>query len=364
MLHGGRGELEALGHLDGSEVPFLTPLLEIPTGRAAPDLAAELRSRLPGGLVVGVDPGDATDVDLTRWGVPLLPVIGLAESDQRLTRHGEASRAWLRRAVVRLRTRHDRGGPDAATASVERIWRLTGLVPEQCDLVIDLADVCCAADVRTAEPRARRLVNWAHRHAWRSVTVTAGAMPPTLGTLPTDEVARLPRWDWLLWRQLVDLRVDFGDYGLRSALPAFDVPADRLPTMAYTAEETWWVYRWSRRGGRGDHRFTDLCRTLVSAPYWPPAGAGFSWGDHEILRRARHAAGPGSTSNWTAWSTSHHLTQVLTDLRRPAPADRQSDPGHEPPGGRRSGHGRTGRRATRGDRSGWPPRGGADRRAG
>ncbi|MET7877762.1 beta family protein [Micromonospora sp. DT68] len=320
-----RGELEALNHVDPAAAPLLAPILEI---SAADRSTMDVIRRLPGGLLPAVDVTDLPDTELVRWGVPLMPVIGLAESDRRLVAHGAAAREYARRALIRLRAARDRAGPDASTTAVERIWRFTGLAPEQCDLLVDAGDVCCAADVRVAEPRVRRLLGWARRHAWRSVTVAAGGMPPTLSRLPSDEPVRLDRWDWQLWRRLTDTAVDYGDYGVGPATPGNGDPGDRLPTVRYTADGGWWVYRWSRRGGRGDDRFADLCRTLVSAPHWPSTGASFSWGDHELLRRARRGAGAGSAANWTAWSTSHHLAHVLAALTRP---DGETAPGWVPP---------------------------------
>ncbi|MFG1953039.1 beta family protein [Micromonospora sp. NPDC048830] len=322
VLASRRGELEALCHVDGATAPLLAPVLDVSiVNPSIPDGLA----RLPAGLVPAVDVTalpDGPEGELVRWGVPLVPVAGLADSDRRLAAHGLAARAYGGRMVVRLRPGRDRSGPDAATAAVERIWRLSRLVPEQCELLVDLGDVCCAADVRQAEARVRRLADWARRHAWRTVTVAAGGLPPTLSRLPTDEPVRLERWDWLLWRRLADLGVGFGDYGVGCAVPGADAGGDRLPTVRYTADGAWWVYRWSRRGGRGDDRMTDLCRTLVSAPHWPTDGAAFSWGDHEIVRRARRVVGAGHSTNWVAWSTSHHLAHVLRALAGPRREDR------------------------------------------
>lgn len=327
-----RGELEALNHLDPAAVPLVAPILEV---AAADRSTRDALRRLPAGLLPAVDVAalpDSVDTELVRWGVPLMPVIGLTESELRLVAHGAAARAYARRALVRVRAAHDRSGPDADTAAVERIWRHTGLAPEECDLLVDAGDVCCPADVRVAEPRIRRLLDWARRHAWRSATVAAGGMPPTLSRLPTDEPVRLQRWDWQLWRRLADVGVDYGDYGVGSALADSGDPGDRMPTVRYTADDGWWVYRWSRRGGRGDERFADLCRTVVAAPHWPSVGAAFSWGDHELLRRARRGAGAGSAANWTAWSTSHHLAHVLAALLRPDDADGPGwSPGAGPP---------------------------------
>ncbi|OKI89215.1 beta family protein [Micromonospora sp. CB01531] len=327
VLNGRRGELEALAHLDEVTAPLLAPVIDI---HAVEPYTVDLVGRLPAGLLPSVDVSalpDGPRSELVRWGVPLVPVIGLAESHRRLVAHGAAARAHVQRAVLRLRTGQDRAGPDATTGAVERVWRLARLVPEQCDLLIDAGDVCCPADVRLAEPRIRRLAEWARRHAWRSVTLVAGAMPPTLARLPTDEPVRLDRFDWLLWQRLADLGVGYGDYGVCCAVPDAEGPGDRLPTLRYTTDEAWWLYRWSRRGGRGDERFADLCRTLVAAPHWPVAGAGFSWGDHEILRRARRGAGAGSTANWIAWSTSHHLAHVLAALL-PAGREQHDEPWH------------------------------------
>ncbi|MEV5765422.1 beta family protein [Micromonospora sp. NPDC052213] len=351
ILASRRGELEALGHLDDVVTPLLAPILQV----SIPDsYTLDVLGRLPTGLLPAVDVTglpDAPETELARWGVPLVPVIGLADSDRRLVAHGAAARGHAHRAVVRLRVGQDRAGPDATTAAVERVWRLTRLVPEQCDLLLDAGDVCCAADVRLAEPRLRRLLEWARRHAWRSVSLAAGGMPPAISRLPTDEPVRLDRWDWRLWQRLADLGVGYGDYGVGSAVPGADQPGDRLPTVRYTTDDAWWVYRWSRRGGRGDDRFADLCRALVSAPHWPAAGADFSWGDHEIVRRARRSAGAGSASNWAAWSTSHHLAHVLATLTRPG---REARPGPW----------RSGQPAAERGRPARPHRGGETRRAG
>ncbi|MCZ7473512.1 beta family protein [Micromonospora sp. WMMC273] len=322
VLAARRGELEALTRLDDASAALLAPILDVPAD--APSIVDAL-NRLPDGLLPAVDVSalpDGADHDPARWGVPLVPVIGLADSDRRLAAHGAAARAWAHHAVVRLRVGPDRAGPDAATAAAERVWRVTGLLPEQCDLLLDAGDVCCQADVRLAEPRVRRAAHWARRHAWRSVTVAAGGMPPSLSRLPVDEPVRLDRYDWSLWRRLADLGLGYGDYGVCCAVRDADEPGDRTPTLRWAVDDAWWVYRWSRRGGRGDDRFADLCRTLTTAPHWSPAGAGFSWGDHEIVRRARRGAGAGSPANWIAWSTSHHLAHVLAALVRPEPDQR------------------------------------------
>ncbi|MEV0325412.1 hypothetical protein AB0H63_03045 [Micromonospora echinospora] len=352
VLTAGRSELEALGHLDSDSAVLVVPILTLAVGDPV-----DLLGRLPAGLTAAVDlagfPDTGPLLGLLRRGAPLVPVIGFAEHADRLVVQGAMARSHLGWAVLRLRLRSDPYGPDAATGAAERIWRRTGLMPEQCDLLLDVGEVCCAADLRAAEPRVRRLVDWARRHAWRSVTVVAGAMPPALPALPDGEPVRLARWDWRLWQNLTGLGVDYGDYGIRTATPG---PPERLPAMRYTADDTWWIYRWSRRGGRGDDRVAELCRAVVAAPHWPTAGAAFSWGDHEILRRARGAAGAGSATSWAAWGFSHHLAHVLAMLLQPSGASPPRPPyrGRERPDGHRPRGPRHGGRTwpSRGDESG------------
>ena len=133
--------------------------------------------------------------------------------------------------------------------------------------------------MRTAEPRVRRLLDWARRHAWRSVTRGGGRHAADAVPAAHRRAGPLDRWDWQLWRRLADLGVGYGDYGVGPAVPgATGDPGDRLPTVRYTADGSWWVYRWARRGGRGDDRFADLCRTLVSAPHWPTSRGGLLLG--------------------------------------------------------------------------------------
>jgi hypothetical protein len=167
------------------------------------------------------------------------------------------------------------------------------------------------------------VLRWARSAPWRSVAVAAGAMPPNLDDLPTDEPVPVGRLDAQVWTRLSEPGIGYADYGVTSPVRRLGINHRQLPTLRYTAERDWWIYRWARRGGRGDDRCHDLCRTLLDSPQWPATGARFSWGDAQIARQARSARGAGSSANWIAWSTSHHIAHVLHALPAPAPPEQR-----------------------------------------
>ncbi|MFI6073641.1 beta family protein [Actinoplanes sp. NPDC051343] len=327
ILRPRRGELTALSHLAPADAHRVLPILELEPG---PSIMPLIRRLPPRTGVIAVDFGRLPDPDdplisppldlaeqLADLGVAMLPVLRAYESTRRLVAHGLAARMHLRRAVLRLRPHADAGNPAEAGQVTVRLLRSAGLEPEEVDLLIDLAETACAAHADHVEEQARRVVRWARTLPWRSVSVASGAMPPNLDDLPPDVPVAVGRLDARAWQRLGEPGIGYADYGVTSPVRRLGVQRHRqLPTLRYTAEHHWWIYRWARRGGRSDDRCHDLCRTLVTSPYWPSSGARFSWGDAEIARRARTAPGGGSPGTWMAFSTSHHIAHVLNTLHR------------------------------------------------
>jgi hypothetical protein len=325
ILRPRRGELTALHHLDAASADRVTPIFEWEPGA---DLVRLIRQHRPptraiaadlGAVADHADPLESPALDLAEGladlGVPLVPVVRPYDSRRRLAEHGLAARMHLRRAILRLQPHVDATNPAEADAVTSRVLTGTGLEAERFDLLIDLAETACVAHADTVEERARRVVRWARARPWRSVSVASGAMPPNLDDLPTDRPVAVGRLDARVWDRLREPGVGYADYGVTSPVRRRGVQFHRqLPTLRYTAERDWWIYRWARRGGRSDDRCHDLCRTLVGSPQWPAEGARFSWGDAEIARRARTARGAGSSTGWIAWSTSHHIAHVLRTL--------------------------------------------------
>lgn len=309
----------------GDDAGRVVPILELEPG---PSVVPLIRRLPPRTGVVAIDLGGLPDPadrlaapsldlaeDLAALGVAMLPVLRAYDRGRRLVAHGLAARMHLRRAVLRLQPHVDAGNPAEATAVTNRLLQGAGLEVEEVDLLIDLAETACVAHADAVEEQCRRVLRWARGLPWRSVSVASGAMPPNLDDLPTDRPVSVKRLDTRVWARLGELGVGYADYGVTSPVRRLGVQRHRqLPTLRYTAANDWWIYRWARRGGRGDDRCHDLCRTLVGSPHWPAAGARFSWGDAEIARRARTAPGAGSPASWISWSTSHHIAHVLESL--------------------------------------------------
>ncbi|AGZ39514.1 beta family protein [Actinoplanes friuliensis] len=324
ILRPRRGELAALHHLDADLAQRVMPIIELAPDDRLPQLVRQMPPRT-GAIAVDLgaiaDPADTLSSppldlaeELADVGVAMLPVLRAYDSRRRLVEHGLAARMHLMRAVLRLQPHLDARNATAATKLTDRMLAGAGLEAERVDLVIDLAETACAAHADRFEERARNVLRWARAEDWRSVTVAAGAMPPNLDDLPTDEPVAVGRLDAQVWARLSEPGVGYADYGVTSPVRRHGINHRQLPTLRYTAEHDWWIYRWARRGGRSDDRCHDLCRTLVDSPQWPSTGARFSWGDAQIARQSRSARGGGSPASWIAWSTSHHIAHVLRTI--------------------------------------------------
>lgn len=88
-----------------------------------------------------------------------------------------------------------------------------------------------------------------------------------------------------------------------------------MPSLRYTDDEVWWIYRWPQDTIDRPAMY-DLCKALVASDHWPTEGIDFSWGDHQIAARASGVGGRGNATNWRTGTTSHHLAQVVVSAPR------------------------------------------------
>jgi len=330
VLKGRDGEFKALSNLSASLVPHLLPIFEVVPSERGPTRDAyafveKVWDAAPPDLSVAVDlqyledPSDGIrrplhDIgeDLAARGVPMLPVLHLADSPQRLADAGTAARLHAGHAVLRLGGAAMDPNDEEAEAQLDRIARYSGLSVERCALVLDFFEIRSERDVSRVEPIVRKCVSWAQRRPWQSITVASGAMPENISDLPTNAATPLRRWDRLLWERIRDLDVQYGDYGIaHPKMTGGGWPPN--PNIRYTADESWWVYRWVRDKATNAAVY-DMCKALVAAGHWPGTEPSFCWGDNEIALRAAGRAGPGNPTSWRAWGTSRHLAFIVDEL--------------------------------------------------
>jgi hypothetical protein len=341
ILKGREGEFSAVSHLADALVPHVLPIFEVvPTTdgpiRDAYRFGDKVHESLPANVTIAVDvqhlpdPADGVrrpmrDIadDLGAWVIPMLTVLHLHDSPERMADAACAADMHGGRAVLRLGS--DTHDPDDAEAEgqLDRLSRHAGLTIEQCDFVLDVFQLRSERDLSRVEPIVRKCVSWAQRYPWRSVTVAAGAMLASISNLPANTPTPLRRWDLQLWQRVRDLGLRYADYGI--AHPGMAAARWRpMPSLRYTDDEVWWIYRWPQdKNGRS--AMYDLCKVLVESDHWPAEGRSFSWGDDQIAARASGVGGPGNATNWRAWTTSHHLAHVVDQLMKSGHADGGSE---------------------------------------
>lgn len=336
ILKGREGEINAVGHLSPA-LRRVLPIFEVDPATHDPIKDAYRFSKkvcgsLPAGRVIAVDVWHLKDPttglrrpmrdiadDLDGWLIPMLPVLHLDDSPARLAEARYA--AELHRGTAILRLGSDTHDPDDAEAeeALDRLHDQAGLPIEQYHLLLDLFELRSERNLTRAEPVVRKCVSWAQRYPWRSITVAAGAMPPSISHIPVTTPTPVRRWDLELWQRVADLGVQYADYGIaHPAIAGAKWPP--MPSLRYTDDEAWWIYRRPREAMQR-HPMYDLCEALVASDHWPATGRDFSWGDQQIAARAVGHSGPGNPANWRAWTTSHHLAHVVNQLTRSNPTD-------------------------------------------
>ena len=126
---------------------------------------------------------------------------------------------------------------------------------------------------------------------------------------------------WRAWRLAVKFdpttadHMIFGDYAADCSKMDFAKGGGRpIPHLRYTTGENWRIER-GANDGTGRDRMHPVYTEIVDSNDF--AGAGFSEADRYIARAAASAAAPhGNPSTWRQLNTTHHITQVVSDIAR------------------------------------------------
>ncbi|MDP9412502.1 MAG: beta family protein [Pseudomonadota bacterium] len=168
---------------------------------------------------------------------------------------------------------------------------------------------------------------------WRHI-VFQGTHYPEVNPAKDGSVEIWPRNEWLAWKEAVKFdpstaeHMLFGDYAADCAKMAFSgggAPAIRH--IRYATPDAWRVQR-AVKEGKDAQRMHGVYKAIADSKDF--AGEGFSSADAFIANGARNpTAGPGNSTTWRQLNTTHHITQVVTDIARVRGISINTAPGSE-----------------------------------
>jgi len=153
---------------------------------------------------------------------------------------------------------------------------------------------------------------------WQQV-IFQGSHYPDKNPAPEGGFEIWPRNEWVAWRRAVAFdpttaeQMIFGDYAADCSRILFGGnPGKAIRHIRYTTGEKWRIQRGTKSGRDRDcmHR---VYKELVASGDF--AGSGFSEADAYIAHAAEHSVAPhGNAKIWRQLNTTHHITQVVSDI--------------------------------------------------
>jgi hypothetical protein len=195
-----------------------------------------------------------------------------------------------------------------------------GVAPAEVDLVLDVQAQVTDPPLLTATAVRGALLSLPRIHEWRTLTVAGTAMPSTTADVGPDQMAVLPRNEWLGWRQLLDTpgiprKPTFGDYGIQHPDPFSDFNPkfmDSSAQLRYTMADGWQIARGRGVKARGYEQIRTLAERIVESDHF--AGRDFSSGDEWLAACAEGSCDPGNQGVWRKVGTNHHLAFVTQEI--------------------------------------------------
>lgn len=256
-----------------------------------------------------------------RLDVKLVPVVTLG----RVAAYRTAVGATVRRdgRGVCLRLQPDDLTDRQVSFKITDLLKDFGITPQMTDLLVDVRGIDAGTLERTCALVREASEAIPQLNAWRSFALAGTGFPNTLAGLPPQDISRIARTEWALWRRLSRQRgirrvPIFGDYGISSPAPPDVDPRIMQPSASvrYTSDNEWVVVKGRNLKDHGYAQFHDVCRRVLRVPEY--SGQDFSWGDRYIYDCANRRASRGNLTTWRKVGTSHHLTFVVDQLANAA----------------------------------------------
>ncbi len=195
-----------------------------------------------------------------------------------------------------------------------------GLNATDCAVVADFAGAELSDPMIAAPIIGGALETLQEIGAWRHI-IFQGTHYPEINPAKDGTAEIWPRNEWRAWCEAV--RFDpttaeymmFGDYAADCAKMAFGgggAPAIRH--LRYATPGAWRVQR-AVKEGKDAQRMRGVYKAIVESGDF--AGEGFSSADSFIANGAKNpTAGPGNSTTWRQLNTTHHITQVISDIAK------------------------------------------------
>jgi len=218
-------------------------------------------------------------------------------------------------ACLRL-SREDVKRPTLAK-DINTVLSFLELPPELVDLIVDFQIIDRSAPTFHT---LCKLIPSIDR--WRNFIVASGAFPEDLSGLQKNDIHRIERTDWALWRDQTTATPSipripiYSDYTIQHALYLKREGRARYSaSIRYTAEDYWIIMRGEdvfRRDGPGFEQWPAQAILLCDLPEY--CEETFSEGDKYIREMSLQGKQTGNVVTWLRVGFNHHMTFVVRQL--------------------------------------------------
>jgi hypothetical protein len=251
-------------------------------------------------------------VDVVRWDDPIYVN---ALRGMRL----DAGREFIIRLPIDRDTIEEMSEEDVFFERMESICDSLDLDPGLTRVMIDFGDL---SSQRHTVPGtlevAGKAVPLLRRAGFLDLSISGCSLPAFISAAVKEQnsTGLVLRKEMLVWRDLILSEGGgafiFSDYGVRGPNSNDSGgPSNTNGKIRYTIDKEYFVARgYPLKQGLKGAQYYDLAQAVIDSGYYTP---GLSWGDNQILRCSRGEM-RGSSSDWIAIDTSHHIESVVLEV--------------------------------------------------
>ncbi len=222
------------------------------------------------------------------------------------------------RTQLLLRISYNEVNPSLA-AKIRQALINVGSEPRRCSLILDFGDADLSSVEAVADIAVSSLEELQGIGNWQNIAFQATNFPDRNPAIE-GSVKQVSRNEWLAWKRAIEADSDasthliFGDYGADTT-PIFRKGGGGKPIRhyRYCTPEAWLVVR-----GKTDVSCSEsmqwVANEILNSGHF--AGADFSAADEFICGTAKGYMGPGDPTKWREINTTHHITQVVSDISK------------------------------------------------